>query len=142
MTVGPTTAPTTPSPSPTDASPGKRLGRALIRRCPRCGGRRIFRGYLRLSDRCPACHYEFAAEEGFFLGVWVLNFAVSEGLLFLTLLGYVFAMGATGGEVPLLPVFAIGGAVALLAPLVFYPFAAALWAAAELIMEPARARRS
>jgi len=123
------------------ASPTRRIGRALVRRCPRCGGRGIFRGYLRLRDRCPSCSYEFAAEEGFFLGVWVLNFAVSEGLLFLTLLGYIFAMAATGGDVPLVPVFVVGGAVAVLAPLVFYPFAASTWAAIELIMDRSRAQR-
>src|SRR5574341_1273571 len=122
-------------------SPARRVGRALVRRCPRCGARGIFRGYLRLRERCPSCGYEFAAEEGFFLGVWVLNFAVSEGLLFLTLLGYVFAMASTSGDVPLLPVFAVGGCVAVLAPLVFYPFAASTWAAIELIMDRSRARR-
>jgi uncharacterized protein (DUF983 family) len=122
-------------------SPTRRIGRALARRCPRCGGRGIFRGYLRLRERCPSCGYEFAAEEGFFLGVWVLNFAVSEGLLFLTLLAYIFAMAATGGDVPLVPVFLVGGCVAVLAPLVFYPFAASTWAAIELIMNGARARR-
>ena len=119
--------------------PLRPIGRALVRRCPRCGGRGIFRNYLQLRDRCPSCEYEFAAEEGFFLGVWVLNFAVSEGLLFLTLVAYIFVMAASGGDVPLLPVFAIGLTVALGAPLVFYPFAAATWAAIELIMDPARA---
>jgi hypothetical protein len=33
----------------------------------------------------------------------------------------------------------VGLVVALGAPVVFYPFAAATWAAVELIMEPARA---
>lgn len=72
--------------------------------------------------------------------MWVLNFAVSEGLLFLTLLAYIFVMAATGGDVPLLPVFAVGLVVALGGPLVFYPFAASTWAAVELIMDPTRAR--
>ncbi|MBA2327663.1 MAG: DUF983 domain-containing protein [Actinobacteria bacterium] len=123
----------------TSATPLRRIARSLLRHCPRCGSRGIFRTYLRLRERCPSCEYEFAAEEGFFLGVWVLNFAVSEGLLFLTLIGYIFAMAATGGDVPLLPVFAVGLVVALGGPLVFYPFAASTWAAVELIMDPSRA---
>ncbi|MGQ0804935.1 MAG: DUF983 domain-containing protein [Actinomycetota bacterium] len=124
----------------TSATPLRRITRALVRRCPRCGARGIFRSYLQLRDRCPSCEYEFAAEEGFFLGVWVLNFAVSKGLLFLTLVAYIFAMAATGGGVPLLPAFAAGLVVALGGPLVFYPFAASTWAAVELIMDPTRAR--
>lgn len=120
-------------------SPVRRIARGLLRRCVRCGHSGAFAGYFRLRERCPTCGFRPAAEAGFFLGVWVLNFAVSEGLLFLTLIAYVVAMGATGGTVPVVPVLAVGGVVALGAPIVFYPFAAGTWAAAELIMHPARA---
>lgn len=119
---------------------GRALGRALVRRCPNCGRRGIFRGYYRLRERCPNCGYHFTAKEGFFLGVWVVNFAVSEGLMFVVLMSYILALGATGGDVPVLPVLAVALTFAIGAPLVFYPFAASTWAAIELIMDPARAQ--
>jgi hypothetical protein len=120
-------------------SPGRRIGRGLVRRCVRCGRRGVFEGYFRLRERCPSCGYRPAADEGFFLGVWVLNFAISEGLLFVTLMAYIVAMGATGGDVPVAPVLAVGLVFAIGAPIAFYPFSAGMWAAAELIMHPDRA---
>lgn len=71
--------------------------------------------------------------------MWVLNFAISEGLLFVTLMAYIVAMGATGGAVPIVPVLAVGFVFAIGAPIAFYPFSAGAWAAAELIMHPERA---
>src|SRR5918994_3526449 len=119
-------------------SPGRRIGRGLVRRCVRCGRRGVFEGYFRLRERCPSCGYRPAADEGFFLGVWVLNFAISEGLLFVTLMAYIVAMGATGGDVPVAPVLAVGLMFAIGAPIAFYPFSAGAWAAAELIMHQDR----
>lgn len=72
--------------------------------------------------------------------MWVLNFAISEGLLFVTLMAYIVAMGATGGTVPIVPVLAVGAVFAIGAPIAFYPFSAGAWAAAELIMHPERGR--
>jgi uncharacterized protein (DUF983 family) len=122
-----------------DVGPARRIGRGLTRRCVHCGSPGAFRSYFRLRDECPSCRYRPAADEGFLLGVWVLNFAVSEGLLFVTLMAYIVAMGATGGTVPVAAVLAVGAVCAIGAPIVLYPFAAGTWAAAELIMHPERA---
>ena len=116
------------------------MARGLTRRCVNCGHGGAFDNYFRLRERCPTCGYRPAADEGFFLGVWVVNFAVSEGLLFVALMAYVIAMGASGGDVPLLPVLGTGLLVAVGAPIAFYPFAAGAWAAIELVMDPARRR--
>jgi len=114
----------------------RRIARGLTRRCVRCGHRGAFESYFRLRERCPTCDNRPAADEGFFLGVWVLNFAVSEGLLFVTLMAYIVGMAATGGTVPIVPVLVVGGLFAIGAPIAFYPFSAGAWAAAELIMHP------
>ncbi|HEX6311552.1 MAG TPA: hypothetical protein VF152_07970 [Acidimicrobiia bacterium] len=124
----------------TVVSPARRIARGLARRCVRCGAPGAFEGYFRLRERCATCGYRPGAEEGFFLGVWVVNFAISEGLLFLTLFAYVVAMGATDGAVPVLPVLIVGLVFAVGAPVVFYPFSAGLWAGAVLVMHPERAR--
>ena len=39
------------------------LGRGLALRCPRCGQGRLFRGWLRMHDRCAACGASFAREQ-------------------------------------------------------------------------------
>jgi hypothetical protein len=68
----------------------------------------------------------------------VINFAVSEGLLFVTLMCFVLALGATGGDVPVLPVLGVALGFAIGAPILAYPFAASTWAAIELIMHSSR----
>jgi hypothetical protein len=121
---------------PIQVTPLRRIGRGLLRRCARCGRAGIFASYFRLRERCPSCGYRFAPDEGFFLGVFVFNFAIIEALLFVGLMAYILAMGTTGGTVPVLPVLAVGIAFAIGAPIVFYPFAASIWAAIELAMHP------
>jgi uncharacterized protein (DUF983 family) len=110
--------------------------RGLRRRCGRCGARGIFRGYFRLREHCPRCGYRFAREEGFFTGVYLVNFAVTEGLLFVALMAFVVVRGVAGINVPLLPLIGVGVAAAVLAPILFYPFAASTWAAIDLALRP------
>ena len=40
------------------------FGRALLRRCPNCGGRPIFDGWFRMRDRCPRCGTRAAPRGG------------------------------------------------------------------------------
>ena len=60
---------------------GRTIGRGLIRHCPNCGQGRLFRRWFRMVDRCPRCGHQFDREEGFWLGAYVINFAVTEGAL-------------------------------------------------------------
>jgi hypothetical protein len=89
-----------------------------------------------MKERCPRCGYRFAREAGHFTGTYLLNFAVTETLIFLVLLGYALWRGITGTEAPLWPFVVGAGAFAVLAPIVFYPVAASTWAAIDLLMRP------
>jgi uncharacterized membrane protein YjfL (UPF0719 family) len=88
-----------------------------------------------MSERCPRCGYRFEREEGFWLGAFVINFAVTEGTIGI-LLGVLIALEANSAHVDLVPVIIAGGMLALVTPLVFYPFARTIWAAIDLIMRP------
>ncbi|HUQ39118.1 MAG TPA: DUF983 domain-containing protein, partial [Acidimicrobiales bacterium] len=59
------------------------LGRALLKRCPLCGAGELFTGWFRMKDRCPGCGYRFEREEGFFLGAYVINLAIAQGMVIL-----------------------------------------------------------
>ena len=110
--------------------------RGLRRRCARCGKSGIFEGWFRMKERCPRCGYRFAREEGSFTGVYLLNFAVTEALIFAVLIVYVMWRGVTGTHAPIWP-FLVGCSVlAVLAPIAFYPIAASTWAAIDLVMRP------
>lgn len=126
---------TSPTPSP---ALRRMLARALVRRCPRCGSGGLFTRWFRMVERCPRCRFRFdrRAEEGAFLGAYVLNLALTEGALAAVLFGFIVvrATGAEGG--PLWPVFAIGGLVAVVLPVAFYPFSRTLWVAIDLAARP------
>ena len=108
----------------------------MRRRCGRCGHGHLFHGWFRMEERCPGCGYRFAREEGFAYGVWFLNFTVTEALVCLGVMAFALWRGATHSTMPLWPVLAATGAAAVLAPIVYYPFAKATWAAIDLAMRP------
>ena len=110
--------------------------RGVRRRCGRCAARGLFEGWFRLKERCPGCGYRFAREEGFFTGAYLINFAVTEGLMFVALMAFVVARGAAGIGIPLLPVIVATVAAAVIAPVIGYPFAVSTWAAIDLAMRP------
>lgn len=126
--------------TPPSRSPGlaRMLARALARRCPRCGAGRLFAGWFRMVERCPRCRFRFEGrpEEGAFLGAYVLNLALTEGVLAAVLFGFIIVRANTGSGGALWPVLTIGGLVAVVLPLAFYPFSRTLWAAIDLAARP------
>jgi uncharacterized protein (DUF983 family) len=119
------------------------LGRALLLRCPRCGSGGVISGWFGMADCCPGCGHCFEArpEEGFFLGAFTINLAVTEGILLLSLFGYIFLLAATGGDVPVVPVMVVCFTLAVVLPVLFYPFARTIWAAIDLALHRERERR-
>jgi uncharacterized protein (DUF983 family) len=110
------------------------LSRAIVRRCPNCGARGIFAGFTALRERCPACGLRLQrGENDYFIGAYLLNLVAVE-LLFALLLGVVVILTYPDTPWDLLQwsaiVLILGGA------LVCYPFAKALWLAADLIFRP------
>ena len=89
-----------------------------------------------MVDACPGCGLRFERENDFFLGAYVINLAVTEGLLLMGL--FVFILVAVGGDtdVPLVPVLLVAGLLAVGGPLLFFPFSRTIWAAIDLAMRP------
>jgi uncharacterized protein (DUF983 family) len=112
------------------------LRRGLTKRCPVCGSGHLYDGWFRMKERCPRCDYKFEREEGFFLGAYTINLAISEGLVLLLAIVPLIALLGTGREVNLWPIVGIGLAAAILAPLVFYPFSRTIWSAIDLVLRP------
>ncbi len=116
--------------------PARLLARGLAKRCARCGQGRLFRRWFTMVERCPRCHYRFEREEGFFLGAFVVNLAVTEGLLLVVSIIPLIALNAAGRAPDPAPFAAVAVAAAVTAPLVFYPFSRTIWAAVDLMMHP------
>ena len=74
------------------ASWGVMLRRGFMKHCPRCGGGHLYRGWFRMHDRCPRCGMRFEREEGFFVGAYLINFAIVEVALFVVLMGLIVVL--------------------------------------------------
>jgi len=109
------------------------LGRALLRRCPRCGGKGWFRGWFAKEERCRTCGYRYERQPGFLLGALTINTIVTFGLLALVLLvGSILSYP----DIAVVPMLITALAVAILVPIVFYPFSYTIWAVVDLTMRP------
>jgi hypothetical protein len=73
----------------------------------------------------------FEREEGAFLGSLAINFGVTS-LAFIGVL--VTWIGVTLPDPPVLPITVASVAIALVLPLVIYPFAKTTWAAIDILM--------
>lgn len=89
-----------------------------------------------MAERCPTCGYLFEREPGFFIGAYFVNFAITEGLLFVMLMAWIVVLGSNGGDVRVAPILAIGVVLAVAAPVAFYPFSRTIWSAIDLAMSP------
>jgi uncharacterized protein (DUF983 family) len=112
------------------------LARGAARRCPSCGQGKLFAGWFRMAGRCPGCGYRFEREEGFFLGAYVMNLVIAQGLVMLLAVVPTIALLNANPDASLLPVVAGGLVGAVFAPLFFAPCSKTLWVAVELIMRP------
>lgn len=120
-----------------DVGVGRMLWRGVRKRCPRCGSGGLFEGYFTMVPECPTCGHRFEqrADDGFFLGALVINLGVTQGLVVLVLLAYIVMLASGDGDVPLAPILIPAGIMAVLLPVVFYPFAKTIWAAVECSLQ-------
>jgi len=114
---------------------GLLVGRALLLRCPDCGGRGLFASWFRMKDACPACGLRFnRGERGYQVGSYMLNIIAAELIFMAVFLGILFATWPT----PPWTVLQYGGALLMvLAPLALYPFTKTLFLAMDLAVRPA-----
>jgi uncharacterized protein (DUF983 family) len=109
------------------------LWRGLRRRCPRCGGKNLFASRFTMRERCPTCDLLFAREEGFWLGAYVINFGIGEGLVAVLLLVFLFVAINHPG-MALAPWLVGGVALAIIVPIAFFRSSRTLWTAIDLAM--------
>jgi hypothetical protein len=95
------------------------------------------RGWFSRHERCRTCGIRWHREEGFEIGAVTVNTIVT----FLALVvGMAIGFIATTPDVAVVPMLVVLGAIALLMPIVVYPFTYTLWLAIDLAMhrpEPA-----
>ena len=109
------------------------LLRGLTKRCPRCGGGGLFSRWLQMAPKCPRCGLIFEREEGAFLGSLAINYSITG----LALIAYlIVSLVVTLPDPPIAALTAGAVGIAILLPLLIYPFAKTTWAAIDLLLQP------
>ena len=106
------------------------LRRGVTLRCPWCGARRTFiRKWFGKYDRCRTCGIRWRREEGFELGAVTINTVLTFIVLTAAMtIGFI----RTSPEIPVLPMVLSLVGVAILMPIVIYPFTFTIWLALDL----------
>jgi uncharacterized protein (DUF983 family) len=113
-----------------DPSFGRMLRRAVMLRCPWCGSRRTFvRRWFGKYDRCRTCGIRWRREEGFELGAVTINTVLTFIVLTAAMtIGFI----RTSPDIPVLSMVLSLVGVAILMPIVIYPFTFTIWLALDL----------
>ena len=110
------------------------FGRAALLRCPHCGGHPLFHSWFRMRERCPACGLLLErGEAGYQVGSYMFNIIASELVLLAIFLA---VLAATWPDPPWNALKYGGAALAVLAPILFYPFTKTLFLAFDLVFRP------
>lgn len=112
------------------------LSRGLRRRCPNCGGGRIFETWFKLKERCPTCSYPFEREEGYWVSAIIVNVGVIQTLF---IIAFVVCVIATAPDVPWAPLLVITGTFNVIFPIVWFPYSKTVWMAIDLYFHPLEA---
>ncbi|HUQ46107.1 MAG TPA: DUF983 domain-containing protein [Gemmatimonadaceae bacterium] len=114
---------------------GTLVGRALLLRCPRCGGRGIRHSWLRMKHACPTCGQVLERGEAhdFFIGAYLINLVVAETSA-VVIAGAMWI--ALGSRVSFNVLWGASMGLAVAMPIAFFPFSRVLWLAFDLHFRP------
>jgi uncharacterized protein (DUF983 family) len=113
-----------------DPSFGRMIRRAILLHCPWCGSRRTFiRRWFGKFERCRTCGIRWRREEGFELGAITINTILTFIVLTAAMtIGFI----TTSPDIPVLPMVLSLVGVAVLMPIIIYPFTFTIWLALDL----------
>ncbi|MCA1727116.1 MAG: DUF983 domain-containing protein [Actinobacteria bacterium] len=107
------------------------LVRGILRRCPRCGSRGLFKSFFSMHARCPDCDLPTERGEGFWLGGMAINLGLTELVFGAFLVGSIIA---TWPDPPWTLLLFIGLGLNAVLPVLFYPFAQAVFLGVDMLM--------
>ena len=113
----------------------KMVGRALLLRCPRCGGRGLFLSWFRVRERCLRCALplERGEQEDYWLGGMMFNIVLSESLAVLAIGA---AIWASYPDIAWNAIWFGATALMIAAPFLLFPVSRIVWLAFDLVFRP------
>lgn len=104
------------------------FGWGFTLRCARCGSGHLFHRYFTMTPDCPKCGLHFEREQGYWAGALAINITATGGLFAVLFVGLLIA---TIPNVPVVALLVILVPVAVLGPIVYYPFSKTVWVAVD-----------
>jgi uncharacterized protein (DUF983 family) len=110
------------------------LKRALLLRCPHCGGKGIFETFFKLKPHCPTCGLRLERGEGdYFVGAYLFNLIAVELILFFCVCGFVYV---TWPDPPWTLITYVTATLMLSGCMLCYPFSKTTWLAVDIAIRP------
>jgi uncharacterized protein (DUF983 family) len=110
--------------------------RGVARHCPRCGSGHLFASWFKIRERCPRCGFRLEREEGGFLGAMTINYTVTA-VVWLAV--FVVWLVLDLPDVHVLRLTIVSLAIAVVVPLLFWPFSKTLWAVVDYLVTESEA---
>jgi uncharacterized protein (DUF983 family) len=112
--------------------------RASLLRCPRCGGRGILHTWFKMKPTCPTCGLvlERGESSDYWLGAYMFNLVAAE---MVAVVISAIVIIASWPSVAWNVVWVFSMVLAVLMPVLFFPFARDIWLAWDLAFRPREA---
>ncbi|MBM3217553.1 MAG: DUF983 domain-containing protein [Candidatus Rokubacteria bacterium] len=105
------------------------LRRALTLRCPRCGGSRLFTGWVAMARACALCGLRYERAQGYWVGAIYVNYGVTTVI---ALLGFFLTWPRWSMRAELV----VWGTFVVVFPVWFFRYSRSLWLAVETLVNP------
>ena len=105
------------------------LWRGMTRRCARCGSGKLFHRWFRMVDDCPRCGLHFEREQGYFVGCARDQHGPRRRSLRQSCSSR--SSCSTIPDIPIALTLGVCVPIAVLGPIVAYPFSKTIWVAVD-----------
>jgi uncharacterized protein (DUF983 family) len=112
------------------------FGRSVRLRCPACGKGRLFRNLFAMHESCDRCGLAFRREPGFYLGSIYVNYGLTA-----LVVAVAYPILLFGGYVDETILLAVSAVFVFVFPVLFFPFARALWLGFDQYFDPGKGRQ-
>ncbi|MFN8015326.1 MAG: DUF983 domain-containing protein [Acidimicrobiia bacterium] len=104
------------------------IWRGITKACPRCGSHKTHDKYFKPKTNCPVCGLKFEKEHGYWTGSLAFNTIITGGLVAISLL---IGLVSTAPDIPVVPLLLTIIPIAILVPIIIYPFTHTIWMAID-----------
>ena len=102
--------------------------RGLTLACPKCGSRKTHTKYFTIRPNCVRCGLKFEKESGYWTGSMAINMVLTGGAI---AIGLAIGLISTAPDIKVVPILATLIPLAVIMPIIMYPFCHTLWMAID-----------